>query len=105
GAGWRRDDLILVRAGEGNTRSLDHPVAWRDVIDVPPEAKALLRLAHRAAQRLCDQLMTEADTDHRHLPVVGCAHESLERRDPVEPVVDASRSAGDEDRLQSFDIR
>ena len=105
GARWRRDDLILVRAGERDARALDQAIARCDVVDVPPDAPAFLRLAHRAAQRLCDQLMAEADADHRHLLVVGCAHESLERRDPVERVVDAGRGAGDEDRLQSFDIR
>jgi hypothetical protein len=49
--------------------------------------------------------MAEADADHRHLVVVGCAHKSFERRDPVERVVDAGRGPGDEDRLQPFDIR
>ena len=49
--------------------------------------------------------MAEADADHRHLLVVGRAHERLERRDPVEPVIDAGRGAGDEDRFQPVDIR
>src|SRR5689334_4870910 len=84
--GWR-DDLILVRAGEGNTRTFDDAIARRDVVDVPPEAPAFLRLAHRAAQRLRDQLMAEADADHRHLSVVSRAHEILERGDPREVVV------------------
>src|SRR6185295_2839671 len=99
------DRIVLVRAGDRDTRALDQVIARCDVVDVPPETPAFLRLAHRAAQRPRDQLMAEADADHRHLVVVGCAHECLERRDPVERVVDAGRGAGDEDRLQPFEIR
>ena len=86
-------------------RAVDDAVIWRDVIDVPPEAIAFLRLAHRATQRLRDQLMAEADADHRYLALVRFAHEGLKRRDPRDVVVYAGRGAGDQDRLQPFDIR
>src|SRR5919197_1933457 len=86
-------------------RAFDQPVAGRHIVNVPPDAPALLGLAHGAAQRLRDQLMAEADTDHRHLGLVGCAHEVLERGDPLEPVINAGGGAGDEDRLQPFEIR
>ena len=72
---------------------------------MPPEAPAFLGFARGAAQRLRDQLMAEADADHRHLLLVGGAHEIFQRRDPVEGVIDASRGAGDEDRLEPVDIR
>jgi len=72
---------------------------------VPAEAPAFLRLAHHASQRLRNQLVAEADTDHRHLLFVRGTHEIFQRCDPVEVVIDAGRGTGDEDRLEPVDVR
>src|SRR5262249_39082159 len=88
-----------------NARAFEDAVAGRYVVDVPAEAPAFLRFSRHTAQRLRDQLVAEADADHRHLRAVRRADEILQRRDPVESVIDAGRGAGDEDRLKSARIR
>jgi hypothetical protein len=62
-----------MRGGECDLRAVENAVARRDIVDVPADAPAFLRLAHHTAERLRDQLMAEADTDHRHLRIMSLA--------------------------------
>jgi hypothetical protein len=94
-----------MRSGERDALTIDDAVAGRDVVNVPADAPAFLRLADHTAQRLRDQLVTEADADHRHLGAVRGADEILQRRDPVEFVVYAGSGAGDQDCLERASIR
>src|ERR1700733_11652008 len=86
--GWL-DDLVLMRTRDCDLFSIDHAVIGQDIIDVATDPPALLRLAHHAAQRLSDQLMAKADSDHRNSRFIRRPYKALERRDPVEIVVDA----------------
>jgi hypothetical protein len=53
---------------------------------------------------LRNQLMTEADADHRHLVLMSYAHERLERRDPIEIIIHTGRRACDQDRFQPLGV-
>ncbi len=70
--------------GERNRRPRRvHPRApANDFVGVPPDAPSLLRLAHHAAHGIGDDLMAEADADHRRLRLKRAADEVPERIHP-----------------------
>src|SRR5581483_853403 len=92
-------------AGERDVLAIDDAVPRRDIVDMPPDAPAFFRLPHHAAERLCHQLVAEADSDHRNPARMSLAYKVLQRRDPVELIIDARWRARDQDRLQGRQLR
>src|SRR5690348_12784645 len=100
----RLDHLVLMRGGNCNALAVDDAIAGRDVIDVSSDAPAFLGLAYNTAEGLGHQLVAEAYANHRNLAGIGAAHKILQRRNPLETVVNAGRRAGDQDRLQRVGV-
>ena len=83
GGGRHLDHLVLVHGGDGDLTAVAQGVA------VHAAAPAAVGLHDLAAHRLGEDLVAEADADHRHVGRDRLAQEVLERAHPRQVVVDA----------------
>ena len=98
--GGRRDDLVLMRTGDRDLLPVDHAVTRQDIIDVAPDPPALLRLGAPNSQAPGRSIGGRSRRRPSAFALHGRADEALERRDPVEIVVDAGGRSRDQDGVQ-----